>query len=207
MAATETERRVRERMDRECAELTTKKEAADKEAGEFKEMADAAIARLKDEFDAQYQPSDSPRADEDLGALLKDVGRGIRSTLAAQARADALGEKLTVLDDPKERERRVAEAEKLAALREEGKKPSAKDVAKAILENEGRAMHYRDITRAAQEGGLVELSGKTPEATINAMLAVAAKAKDTFVKVAPGVFDLIDRAEKKPAAKKAKAAA
>jgi hypothetical protein len=65
--------------------------------------------------------------------------------------------------------------------------------AKAVLENEGSPLDYREITRRALDQGILRTRGKTPEATMNAQLAVRIQrggARSPFVRTAPGVFGL-----------------
>jgi HB1, ASXL, restriction endonuclease HTH domain len=70
------------------------------------------------------------------------------------------------------------------------KKMSATAAAADVLE--GGPMHYRAITEAVIERGLWTSKSKTPAATINATLSVAAKNGETFQRVAPGVFGLAE---------------
>jgi len=76
--------------------------------------------------------------------------------------------------------------EKMAAV--EPKKMSATKAAADVLA-EG-PMHYRAITEAVVAKGLWTSKSKTPAATMNATLSVAAKQGSTFERVAPGVFGL-----------------
>jgi restriction system protein len=70
------------------------------------------------------------------------------------------------------------------------------DAAYKILIEAGQPLHYREITRRALEQGLIESKGQTPEATINAQLAVNTKRAEEggplsrFVRVGWGVFGL-----------------
>jgi restriction system protein len=62
-----------------------------------------------------------------------------------------------------------------------------------ILQKVGKPLHYREITQRAMGRGLIQTDGKTPEATLNAILAVDIKQKgevSQFVRVKPGVFGL-----------------
>lgn len=68
------------------------------------------------------------------------------------------------------------------------KKMSATKAAADVLA-EG-PMHYREITEAVMDRGLWTSKSKTPAATMNATLSVAAKNGRTFERVAPGVFGL-----------------
>jgi restriction system protein len=67
------------------------------------------------------------------------------------------------------------------------------DATVAVLEAEGSPLHYRDITQRALDQALIHTDGKTPEATLNAILSVDIKQKgqdSRFVRVKPGVFGL-----------------
>lgn len=44
------------------------------------------------------------------------------------------------------------------------------DAAEAILREEKRPLHFRELARLAIEGGLIESKGKTPDATMGAVL-------------------------------------
>jgi restriction system protein len=62
-----------------------------------------------------------------------------------------------------------------------------------ILQAVGEPLHYREIAKRAVEQGLIQTDGKTPEATLNAVLAVDIKQKgegSSFIRVKPGVFGL-----------------
>jgi len=79
------------------------------------------------------------------------------------------------------------------------------DAAHEILKQAGQPLHYREITRRALEQGLTESRGKTPEATMNAQLAVNIKRaaeggpSSRFVRVGRGVFGLREWGETVPA--------
>jgi len=65
--------------------------------------------------------------------------------------------------------------------------------AEKVLADRGAPMHYREITRAALDGGFLATQGKTPEATLNAQVGVEIKEhgeRSTFVRTGPGVFGL-----------------
>jgi restriction system protein len=67
------------------------------------------------------------------------------------------------------------------------------DAAKAVLQKAEKALHYKEITRRMLDQGLWETKGKTPEATVNARLAVEIKkngTESTFQRTKPGVFAL-----------------
>ena len=62
-----------------------------------------------------------------------------------------------------------------------------------ILRNSKDPLHYEEITKRALEKNLVETSGATPEATMNAQIAVDIKNKkenSPFIRVKPGYFSL-----------------
>lgn len=65
--------------------------------------------------------------------------------------------------------------------------------ARTILTKAPDGLHYEEITRRALDRGLVTTSGKTPEASMNAQLAMAIKregARSVFQCVRPGVYAL-----------------
>ncbi len=78
------------------------------------------------------------------------------------------------------------------------------EAAHEILKQAGHPLHYREIARRALEQGLIESRGKTPEATMNAQLAVNIKRAEEsgppspFVRVDRGVFGLREWGEVMP---------
>lgn len=71
--------------------------------------------------------------------------------------------------------------------------PSFKLAAIKVLREAKEPLHYEEITKRAIEQNLVETSGATPEATMNAQLSVDIKNKkdnSAFVRVKPGIFSL-----------------
>lgn len=68
-----------------------------------------------------------------------------------------------------------------------------------ILKKAKTPLHYNEITRQALESGILETVGATPEATMNAQIAVDIKNKgegSDFIRTAPGVFSLnLDKRE------------
>ncbi|AFY67142.1 restriction endonuclease [Geitlerinema sp. PCC 7407] len=67
------------------------------------------------------------------------------------------------------------------------------DAAFRILQSAGEPLHYQEITRRSLEQGFLQTDGKTPDATLNARLAVDIKQKgeqSPFVRIRPGVFGL-----------------
>lgn len=62
-----------------------------------------------------------------------------------------------------------------------------------VLRGAKEPLHYEEITRRALEQNLIETSGSTPEATMNAQITVdikSKKEKSAFIKVKPGHFAL-----------------
>jgi hypothetical protein len=69
--------------------------------------------------------------------------------------------------------------------------PSAKEVAIDILRNAGEPLHAKEIAkRVLASGRCAGLKGKTPEATITAMLAVGSKPSGPFTRVDKGTYTL-----------------
>jgi restriction system protein len=67
------------------------------------------------------------------------------------------------------------------------------ETAAMILEAAGTPLHYKDITQRGLDNGLLQTNGKTPAATLNAILAVDIKQKgeaSRFIRIKPGVFGL-----------------
>src|SRR4030042_6982616 len=68
---------------------------------------------------------------------------------------------------------------------------SFKDVAFQILKENGKPLHSREITKIALRKGLLKTRGKTPWATMNAVLVTdfnSKKTKSMFVKTGPSSF-------------------
>ena len=86
----------------------------------------------------------------------------------------------------------------------------AKQVAIDILRKAGQPLHANEIAkRVLASGRCAGLKGKTPEATISAMLAVGSKSGGPFTRVAKGTYTLANAAttstkpaHQKPAAKR-----
>lgn len=67
------------------------------------------------------------------------------------------------------------------------------DAAAKVLEISSSPLHYREITQQALEQGWIQTDGKTPEASLNAVISVDIKQngdQSRFVRVRPGVFGL-----------------
>ena len=70
---------------------------------------------------------------------------------------------------------------------------SAKQVAIEVLRKAGEPLHVREIAkRVLTSGRCAGLKGKTPEATISAMLAVGSKPGGPFTRVDKGTYALAD---------------
>jgi len=70
---------------------------------------------------------------------------------------------------------------------------SALSAVETLLTEVGTPLHYREITRLVLERGLWKTEGKTPEATVNALLAVDIKkhaANSRFQRTSEGMFAL-----------------
>ncbi len=80
---------------------------------------------------------------------------------------------------------------------------TALDAALKVLQEAGTPLHYREITKRVLDGGLWETDGKTPQATINAQLAVDVKQNgkaSAFRRAGRGMYGVnIDRADPGPA--------
>jgi hypothetical protein len=80
----------------------------------------------------------------------------------------------------------------------------AKQVAIDLLREAGEPLHAKEIAKRVIESGRARLKGKTPEATITAMLAVGSKPGGPFKRVDKGTYALADDATGKPAGRAAK---
>jgi hypothetical protein len=70
----------------------------------------------------------------------------------------------------------------------------AKQVAIDLLRTAGEPLHAKEIAKRVLESGRARLKGKTPEATITAMLAVGSKPGGPFTRVDKGTYALADPA-------------
>ena len=83
---------------------------------------------------------------------------------------------------------------------------SAKQVAIDVLRKAGEPLHAKEIAkRVLASGRCAGLKGKTPEATISAMLAVGSKRGGPFTRVDKGTYTLADSSAKTAQAKSAQA--
>lgn len=70
---------------------------------------------------------------------------------------------------------------------------SFKDLAYQILKESDKPLHYKDITKIALAKGWLKTAGKTPDATMNAMIIVDINSKkglSRFIKTAPSTYSL-----------------
>jgi len=70
----------------------------------------------------------------------------------------------------------------------------AKRVAIDLLRTAGEPLHAKEVAKRVIESGRTRLKGKTPEATITAMLAVGSKPGGPFKRVDKGTYALADDA-------------
>jgi len=83
--------------------------------------------------------------------------------------------------------------EKEATMATAKKDESAKQVAIDVLRTAGQPLQAREIAkRVISSGRCAGLKGKTPEATISAMLAVGSKPGGPFARVDKGTYTLAD---------------
>jgi restriction system protein len=74
-----------------------------------------------------------------------------------------------------------------------GDKSGFASAAKKVLSEVGKPLHAKEITALALKKGYLKTEGKTPAATMQAILAVAVKTKGNkspFVRVRPGIYGL-----------------
>jgi hypothetical protein len=209
MATTTSEERVRTRLDREIEaaqrDLDSAEQTVHRTDKEYQSAADAET-ELWEQLDAA--PDDDKRAKimPDHQKALNRRDRAFQSAQQALGAAATAKRQLDALRKPHEVERRVAREETFVDLRRRtdekiaagditkpvrGKRGmSVRAAAEAVLKEHGKPMHSREITKKAIDGGLWKTKGLTPEATINAALAVSAKKGETFIKVAPSVYGL-----------------
>jgi len=69
----------------------------------------------------------------------------------------------------------------------------AKQVAIDVLRNAGSPLHAKEIAERVLASGRAALKGKTPEATISALLAVGSKPGGPFTRVDKGTYTLAER--------------
>jgi hypothetical protein len=71
---------------------------------------------------------------------------------------------------------------------------SAREVTRDLLRQAGEPLHAKEIaTRVLASGRCRSLSGKTPEASVAALLAVGAKPGGPFKRVGKGIYTLAEQ--------------
>lgn len=79
---------------------------------------------------------------------------------------------------------------------------SMREAAHKLLDEEGGPLKVNTITKRAMDKGLIKTEGKTPEATMGAVLGTNAKRDDAeFVRTRPGTYGLKGRDRKGQKAK------
>ncbi len=68
----------------------------------------------------------------------------------------------------------------------------AKQVAIDVLRKAGGPLHAKEIAKRVLDSGRTRLTGKTPEQTITAMLAVGSKPGRPFTRIDKGTYTLAD---------------
>ncbi len=86
-----------------------------------------------------------------------------------------------------------ATSEKVERMDSFSQPTTMKEAARVILEAQGGPMRATDITEIALAKGMIRSSGRTPAATMQAQLSVAAKNGQEFVRTQPGTYGLITR--------------
>jgi len=78
--------------------------------------------------------------------------------------------------------------------KQQGKGESAREVTRDVLRQAGEPLHAKEIaTRVLASGRCRSLSGKTPEASVAALLAVGSKPGGPFKRVGKGIYTLADQ--------------
>jgi restriction system protein len=86
-----------------------------------------------------------------------------------------------------------AQVQALPDVKEDGHASTALDAVRRVLAEAKEPLHYKEITRRILKQGYWETHGKTPEATINAQIAVSIKhhgSQSPFRRVGRGTFEL-----------------
>lgn len=76
-----------------------------------------------------------------------------------------------------------------------------KEGAVRVLKRARGPLHYQEITKRMLDEGKVTVNGKTPAQSLSAKLSTLAAKDDTFVRTAPGFYDLKERQEEEAAKK------
>jgi len=71
---------------------------------------------------------------------------------------------------------------------------SAREVTRDVLRQAGEPLHAKEVaTRVLASGRCRSLSGKTPEASVAALLATGSKPGGPFKRVDKGIYTLVDQ--------------
>lgn len=190
------------------ARLDSEKIALEARVGQVTALRDTAITEVNQTLagltDASAKlttaaAADKPLTDAKINAALDaatDQRAKLRAMVTHNATLVALRADLKRLGTKAEVDRRIKQAKEYDPGTDEPLTQRA--AVELVLLRAGRPMHYQEITRVALETGLLRTAGETPEATVSAMLATRAKAGDTFVKVDPGIFNLLPIVEAAP---------
>ena len=109
-----------------------------------------------------------------------------------QAGTDELRRRRTLTAPPITPTSEEKETAAMPATRKPREAESAKEVAIDILRTAGLPLHAKEIAKRVIESGRARLKGKTPEATISAMLAVGAKPGGPFNRTDKATYTLTD---------------
>ncbi len=193
----DVQQRVEARMEDERDELRrliAKDRDAQRDAWRLYRASLERVGRLSTDLGYAYDEPGRPTAELE-SALDAEHGIMLRLKQAANGLTpyiDGAEGRLAALDD-EARDERLTNARRLAAAHDDTEhEMNWITAAEAVLKDEGGPLHYREITNRALDAGLITTKGKTPEASMNAKLAVSLKDGDDspFVKVATGVFAL-----------------
>lgn len=192
------EARVRSRMDAEKLDLGNQindhLNQRDSAVSDHDHMLLAAKTSLEV---AQSNPDATEVQTAALQDAYKQATKAALKAITEASKARALQGKLAALDTDEEFQRRVAAASDVAS----GRKMSLREATIRTLiarDPNSEGMNYRALWEAIAEMALVEPKGKTPHATLNAMLAVDAAKHEkgeaaTFKRTDPSTFALIDK--------------
>src|SRR5205807_7574790 len=78
--------------------------------------------------------------------------------------------------------------------KQQGKGESAREVTRDVLRQAGEPLHAKEIaTRVLASGRCRSLAGKTPQASVAALLAVGSKPGGPFTRVGKGIYTLAEQ--------------
>lgn len=174
-------------LDQRVADLTAIRDAAILRLDTAAESCSTTAFAVRDRITSGKAVTDT-QATKALDAA-SEVRNALKALVADAAAVETATAARKKLDTKAEVSRRVKQAKEYNPQTDEP--ISQRAAVELVLMRAGRPLHYREITRIALETGLLRTEGETPEATVSAMLATRSKAGDTFVKVEPGIFDLL----------------